>query len=129
MFVSFTQDDQMDYLLITEFIINNQINKSTEISLFFTNYNFNLYFKIKSAESHPLILLVQIKKKFFCIDTVINCFKKILTQFKILIQISQQQYKDNTNKYKDKDTLFKKNNIIIISLKNMKINRHKKKIE
>jgi hypothetical protein len=127
MFVSFTQDDWIDYLLIAEFIINNQINKSTEISLFFTNYSFNLCLEIEPAELYPLILLIQIKKEFFRADAVANCFKRILTQLKALAQISQQQYKNNTNKHRDKDALFKKNDIIIISLKNMKINKLKKK--
>jgi hypothetical protein len=58
--------------------MNNQINKSTEISLFFTNYNFNLCLEIESAELYLPILLVQIKKEFFHADTVANYFKRIL---------------------------------------------------
>jgi agmatine/peptidylarginine deiminase len=58
---------------------------------------------------------------------VANCFKRILTQFKALAWISQQQYEDNTNKHRDEGALFKKNDMIMISLENMKTNRSKKK--
>ena len=78
-FISFTQDDWVDYLPIAEFVMNNQVNKSTGISLFFTNYSFNLCLEIESAGLYLLILSVQIKKEFFCADIIVNCFKRILT--------------------------------------------------
>jgi hypothetical protein len=74
----------MDYLSITEFTMNNQVNKSTGISLFFTNYSFNPCLRIESIGLHPLILSAQAKKEFFYTDAVANCFKRILTQFKAL---------------------------------------------
>ena len=56
-----------------------------------------------------------------------NHFKWILTQLKALAQISQQYYKNNANTYKDKSLLFYKGNMVIVSLKNIKTNRLKKK--
>jgi hypothetical protein len=117
----------VDYLPIAEFAMNNQVNKSTGISLFFTNYGFNPCLGIEPAGLHPLILSAQAKKEFFHTDAVANHFKRILTQLKALARISQQQYEDNANRCRDEGALFKENDMIIVSLENMKINRPKKK--
>ena len=46
-FISFTQDNWVDWLPLTKFTTNNQVNKTTEISLFFTNYGYNLRLGVK----------------------------------------------------------------------------------
>jgi len=41
-FVSFTQDNWVDWLPLAKFAINNQINETMGILLFFANYGYNL---------------------------------------------------------------------------------------
>ena len=48
-FVSFTQDDWVDWLPLAEFATNNQVNETTGISPFFANYSYNLRLGVKPA--------------------------------------------------------------------------------
>ena len=87
-FISFTQNNWVNYLLFAKFATNNQINKNTSIFPFFVNYGFNPCLRIKPAGFYPPTLSIQAKKEFFCVDSIANCFKQIMTQFKALAQIS-----------------------------------------
>ena len=40
-YISYTQDDWIDYLPMTEFLVNNNINKLTEMISFFEDNGFN----------------------------------------------------------------------------------------
>jgi len=126
-FVSFTQDDWVDYLPLAEFAMNNQVNESTGISPFFANYGFNPRLGIEPAGPRPPTLSAQAKKEFFRADAVANRFERILTQLKALARISQQRYEDNANTRRDEGALFQKNDMVMVSLENMKTNRPKKK--
>jgi len=126
-FVSFTQDDWVDYLPLAEFAMNNQVNESTGISPFFANYGFNPRLGIEPAGPCPPALSAQAKKEFFRADAVANRFERILTQLKALARISQQRYEDNANTRRDEGALFQKNDMVMVSLENMKTNRPKKK--
>ena len=126
-FVSFTQDDWVDYLPLAEFAMNNQVNESTGISPFFANYGFNPHLGIEPAGPCPPTLSAQAKKEFFRADAVANRFERILTQLKALARISQQRYEHNANTRRDEGALFRKNDMVMVSLENMKTNRPKKK--
>jgi hypothetical protein len=58
---------------------------------------------------------------------VANRFERISTQLKALARISQQRYEDNANTRRDEGALFQKNDMVMVSLENMKTNRPKKK--
>ena len=126
-FVSFTQDDWTDYLPLAEFAMNNQVNESTGISPFFANYGFNPRLGIEPAGPCPPTLSVQAKKEFFRADAVASRFDRILAQLKALSRISQQRYEDNANTRRDEGALFRKGDMVMVSLENMKTNRPKKK--
>ena len=126
-FVSFTQDDWVDYLPLAEFAMNNQVNDSTGISPFFANYGFKPRLGIEPAGHPPQNLSAQAKMEFFRADAVANRFDRILTQLKALARISQQRYEDNANTRRDEGALFRKDDMVMVSLENMKTNRPKKK--
>jgi len=50
-----------------------------------------------------------------------------LIQLKALACISQQCYEDNANTKQEEGTIFKKNDMVMVSLENMKTNRPKRK--
>ena len=126
-FVSFTQNDWVDWLPLAEFATNNQVNESTGISPFFANYGYNPRMGVEPAGPCPPILSAQAKKEFFRADVVANRFERILTQLKALAQIAQQRYEDNANTRRDEGALFQKGDMVMVSLENMKTNRPKKK--
>lgn len=51
-YVSYTQDNWMDNLLLAKFAANNYINISTWITLFFTNYGFYLCIGIEPLKTY-----------------------------------------------------------------------------
>jgi len=63
-FVSFTQDDWVDWLPLAEFATNNQVNKTMGISPFFTNYGYNPHLGIEPAGPRPSALSPHAKKEY-----------------------------------------------------------------
>ncbi|KAM4063560.1 hypothetical protein HRG_011332 [Hirsutella rhossiliensis] len=126
-FVSFTQDDWVDWLPLAEFATNNQVNETTGISPFFANYGFNPRLGIEPPGPQPSTLSPLAKKEFLRADAIAGRFDRILTQLKALARISQQRYEDNANTRRDEGPLFQKGDMVIVSLENMKTNRPKKK--
>jgi len=55
-YTNFIQDDWVDWLPLAEFACNNQVNKSTQVSPFFTNYSYNPRLSIKPLKPCPLNL-------------------------------------------------------------------------
>jgi hypothetical protein len=126
-FVSFTQDDWVDWLPLAEFATNNQVNETTGISPFFANYGYNPRLGIEPAGPRPSALSAHAEKEYLQADTIANRFERILTQLKALARISQQRYEDNANTKRDEGTLFRKDDMVMVSLENMKTNRPKRK--
>ena len=126
-FVSFTQDDWVDWLPLAEFATNNQVNETMGISPFFANYGYNPRLGIEPAGPRPSALSPHAKKEYLRADAIANCFEHILIQLKALARISQQHYEDNANTKRDEGTIFRKNDMVMVSLENMKTNRPKRK--
>ena len=79
-FVSFTQDDWVDWLPLAEFAMNNQVNETTGISPFFPNYGFNPRLGIEAPQPRPPNLSDHMKKEYLRADGVALRFERILTQ-------------------------------------------------
>ena len=126
-FVSFTQDDWVDWLPLAEFATNNQVNETTGISPFFANYGYNPRMGIEPPGPPPPTLSAQAKKEYLRADAIANRFERILTQLKALARIAQQRHEDNANVRRDEGTLFREGDMVLVSLENMKTNRPKKK--
>ena len=63
-FVSFTQDDWVDWLPLAEFATNNQVNETMGISPFFANYGYNPRLGIEPAGPRPSALSPHAKKEY-----------------------------------------------------------------
>jgi hypothetical protein len=126
-YVSFTQDDWVDWLPLAEFAMNNQVNETTGISPFFANYGFNPRLGIEPPKPRQPGMTEQAKKEFARADVVAERFQRILTQLKALAAQSQQRYEDNANTSRSEAPLFKKDDLVMVSLANLRTNRPKKK--
>ena len=126
-YVSFTQDDWVDWLPLAEFATNNQVNETTGVSPFFANYGYNPRLGIEPAGPRPSTLSSRAKKEYLRADVIAGRFERILVQLKALARIAQQRYEDNANVKRDEGAIFKKDDMVMVSLENMKTNRPKKK--
>lgn len=126
-YVSFTQDDWVDWLPLAEFAMNNQVNETTGISPFFANYGFNPRLGIEPPKPRPPNMTEQAKEEFARADAVAERFQRILDQLKALAAQSQQRYEDNANTSRSEAPLFKEGDLVMVSLANLKTNRPKKK--
>lgn len=126
-YVSFTQDDWVDWLPLAEFAMNNQVNETTGISPFFANYGFNPRLGIEPPAPRPPNMTEQAKKEFSRADAITERFERILNQLKALAAQSQQRYEDNANTSRSESPLFKEGDLVMVSLANLKTNRPKKK--
>ena len=126
-YVSFTQDDWVDLLPLAEFATNNQVNETTGVSPFFANYGYNPRLGIEPAGPRPSTLSTRAKKEYLRADVIAGRFERILVQLKALARIAQQRYEDNANVKRDEGAIFKKDDMVMVSLENMKTNRPKKK--
>lgn len=126
-YVGFTQDDWVDWLPLAEFAANNQVNETTGVSPFFANYGFNPRLGIEPVGPVPSTLSAHAKKEFLRADAIAGRFERILTQLKALAKISQRRYEDNANRKRDEATTFKVDDMVMVSLENMKTNRPKRK--
>ena len=74
---------------MAEFVINNQINKTIGISLFFANYGYKPCSDVEPMSPQLSALFIHAKKGYLQANAITNHFKRILTQFKALTCISQ----------------------------------------
>ncbi|EAQ89506.1 hypothetical protein CHGG_06125 [Chaetomium globosum CBS 148.51] len=126
-FVSFTQDDWVDWLPLAEFAMNNQVNETTGISPFFANYGFNPRLGVEPPQPRPPNLSDHMKKEYLRADAVALRFERILTQLTALTRQSQQRYEDNANARRDEAPTFRPGDQVMVSLEHMATNRPKKK--
>ncbi len=54
-YINFYQDDWMDWLLLAEFVANNQVSEVTGFSPFFANYGFHPCLGIEPVKPNPPI--------------------------------------------------------------------------
>ena len=126
-FVSFTQDDWVDWLPLAEFAMNNQVNETTSISPFFANYGFNPRLGIEPPQPRPPGLSDHMKKEYLRADAIALRFERILTQLTALTRQSQERYEDNANARRDEAPTFRPGDQVMVSLEHMATNRPKKK--
>jgi hypothetical protein len=126
-FVSFTQDDWVDWLPLAEFAMNNQVNETTGISPFFANYGFNPRLGIEPPQPRPPNLSDHMKKEDLRADAVALRFERILTQLTALTRQSQERYEANANARRDEAPIFRPGDQVMVSLEHMATNRPKKK--
>ena len=128
-FVNFTQDDWVEWLPLAEFSLNNQTNKITGVSPFFANYGYNPRLGIEPAEPQPPNLSPSVKEEYFRVDSIAERFRRILTKLSALTRQSQERYEENANTRRSEAPDYHTGDKVMISLKNLKTNRPKKKLD
>ena len=126
-FVSFTQDDWVDWLPLAEFSGNNQISETTGVSPFYANYGFNPRLGIEPPGPKPSSLSDTAKREYLRADSVADRFDRILAKLRALTHQSQEKYEEYANSRRSEAPVYKVGDKVMICLKNLKTNRPKKK--
>lgn len=96
-YVTFTQDDWVDWLPLAEFSQNNQISRTTGVSPFLANYGYNPQIGIEPPEPKPPNLSETAEKEYFKADSLADRFDCILEKLKALTSKSQEKYEEHAN--------------------------------
>jgi reverse transcriptase-like protein/integrase-like protein len=126
-FMSFHQDDWVDWLPLAEFAANNVISETTNVSPFFANYGFHPRLGIEPSSPCPPNLSAAQKAQFYRANVVANRFERILDLLKALAKQSQQRYEDNANAHREDAPKFRVGDQVYVDTRNMKTNRPMKK--
>ena len=126
-FMSFHQDDWVDWLPLAEFAANNVVSETTNVSPFFANYGFHPRLGIEPSSPCPPNLSAAQKAQFYRANVVANRFERILDLLKALAKQSQQRYEDNANAHREDAPKFRVGDQVYVDTRNMKTNRPMKK--
>ena len=126
-FMSFHQDDWVDWLPLAEFAANNVVSETTNVSPFFANYGFHPRLGIEPSSPCPPNLSAAQKAQFYKANVVANRFERILDLLKALAKQSQQRYEDNANAHREDAPKFRVGDQVYVDTRNMKTNRPMKK--
>jgi hypothetical protein len=126
-FMSFCQDDWVDWLPLVEFAANNAISDTTGVSPFFANYGFHPRLGIEPSQPCPPNLSGAQKRQFFRANTIADRFNRILTQLTALAKQSSQRYEENSNYHRSDAPQYRVGQEVYIDTRNMRTNRPMKK--
>lgn len=126
-FMSFHQDDWVDWLPLAEFASNNVASESTGVSPFFANYGFHPSLGTEPTKPCPPDRTPQQKKEFLKANNIADRFDRILTQLKALAAQSARRYEENANESREDAPRYTVGQEVFIDTRNMKTNRPMKK--
>ncbi len=82
----------MDWLLLAEFVTNNQVSEITEFSPFFVNYSFHPCLDIESIKSNLSIWSVSQKREALNVHAMADRMEWILDIAKVLLAEAKEKY-------------------------------------
>lgn len=126
-FMSFHQDDWVDWLGMAEFAANNAKSETTGASPFFANYGFNPRLGVEPADPPAPNITMARKQQFYRANAVASRFERILEQLTALARASQQRYETNANNHRTMSPRYQVGDLVYVNTKNMKTNRPMKK--
>ncbi|MDB5911071.1 MAG: hypothetical protein JWP34_5188, partial [Massilia sp.] len=126
-FMSFHQNDWVDWLPLAEFASNNTISETTGVSPFFANYGFNPRLGTEPTKPCPPNVSVTQKREFLKANNIADRFDRILTQLKALSTQAAARYEENANDSRRDSPLFQVGQKVWVDTRNMKTNRPMKK--
>jgi hypothetical protein len=126
-FMTFHQNDWVDWLPLAEFSANNVVSETTGTSPFFANYGFHPRMGVEPSQPRTPEMTPAQKREFFKANEVADRFERILTQLKALAAQSIQRYEDNANRRRHEAPMYKVGDRVWVSTENMKTNRPMKK--
>ncbi len=111
-YINFYQDDWMDWLLLAEFVTNNQISEVTRLNPFFANYSFHPYLGIEPAKPNPSIWSASQKREALNIHIMTDRMERILDIAKVLLTEAKEKYETQANKHQSDAPWYKINDQI-----------------
>ncbi|QLI66561.1 Transposon Tf2-12 polyprotein [Metarhizium brunneum] len=126
-FMSFHQNDWVDWLPLAEFAANNATSDTTGVSPFFANYGFHPRLGIEPADPCPPNLSMAQRRGFYKANTVAERFERILDQLRALAQQSIDRYERNANESRTESPIYHVGQEVWLSTKYLKTNRPMKK--
>lgn len=120
-------DDWIDWLPLAEFVSNNQASETSGVSLFYANYGYNPRLGTKPPDPGPPNLTDSVKKEYLRAEMIAERFDFILGKLHALTRQSQDRYENNANTRRSESPIYQPGDKVMISLKNLKTNRPKKK--
>jgi hypothetical protein len=126
-FMSFHQDDWVDWLPVAEFAANNGISETTGMSPFFANYGFHPRLGVEPSTPVPPNLSLARRQQFYKANAVAARFERILDQLKGLAKESIMRYEEYANNHREDAPKYEVGDMVYVNTKNMKTNRPMKK--
>ncbi|KJK73746.1 hypothetical protein H634G_10981 [Metarhizium anisopliae BRIP 53293] len=105
-FMSFHQNDWVDWLPLAEFAPNNATSDTTGVSPLFANYGFHPRLGIEPADPCPPNLSMAQRRGFYKANTVVERFERILDQLRALAQQSINRYERNANESRTESPIY-----------------------
>lgn len=96
---------------------------------FFANYGYDLRLGIEPPDPKPPRLTEAGKKEYLKVDAIADRFERILAKIKAITRQSQERYEINANNRRSEAPIYMPGDRVMISLKNLKTNRPKKKLD
>ena len=126
-FMSFHQNDWVDWLPLAEFAQNNQVSETTGTSPFFANYGFHPRLGVEPSNPCPPNLSITQKRSFYKANTVAERFQRILDQLKALAAQSIARYEAAANTSREDSYRFAVGEKVWLKTEYLKTNRPMKK--
>ncbi|KAJ6437919.1 reverse transcriptase [Purpureocillium lavendulum] len=126
-FMSFHQNDWVDWLPLAEFAANNATSDTTSVSPFFANYGFHPRLGIEPADPCPPNLSMAQRRGFYKANIVAERFERILDQLRALAHQSINRYERNANESRTESPIYHVGQEVWLSTKYLKTNRPMKK--
>lgn len=121
-YVSYLQDDWVDWLPYAEFSANSMKSETTGMTPFFANYGYHPRLGIEPYEIPDTPAARQA-------DTFVDHMSIILKFLREQTLLAQARYEDSANRYRSTAPRFDKGQLVWLNAKNLKTLRPKKKLD
>jgi hypothetical protein len=121
-YVSYLQDDWVDWLLLAEFSANSLSSETTGITPFFANYSF---YPRLGIEPHEVPDIPAARRA----DTFADYMSTILEFLREQTLLVQARYEDSTNRSRSIAPKFEVNQLVWLNIKNIRTLRLRKKLD
>lgn len=128
-FISWAQDDWVDWLPLAEFAGNNVASETTGASPFFINYGFHPRMGVEPMKPCPPELSESQRVEFFKATEVADRFKAIIEEATAMAKQAQDRYEINANRHRDDAPKYKVEDKVWLNMEHQKTGRPSHKLE
>ena len=128
LYISWAQDDWVDWLPLAEFAGNNMVSETTGVSPFFANYGFHPRVGVEPTTPCPPNLSKTQKQEFFKATELANRFRAILDTVTALSRQAQDRYEGNANSKRTDAVKYQPGDKVMLNMTNMATGRPSAKL-